>query len=452
MTHTLRPAVSLLATTALALTLGGCKIDNRPLLARGGPPPVEAPIAPPLDAAYVPTPGEARAYAYPQRAYAMSRTVYQRPPSYAFGYGEEQPWVWDDGDQGTMFAEPIDDGYRYYYYEPGEAYPYFVQDPDYGYAYGANGGLVALFAATGALIAADHYRDYAPNAERYWTRGYDLDRTYRRSPRYPVEAATWRARGPALVSGHERWFRAAQAQPAWREASRARGPHGGGHAGREFAAASAPLPSFGPEARGGPGLQREFHGEPGRNGAAFPRAAEPRPGFIEHGPARGREMGGREVAAREMRGPAAHGPGDHEPSAHGPGAHGRQAFARAAETHGREVSARGPAPFHASPEAHAQGHGGGHGPQHGGQAFARAAEPHGPGEGGGGHGGGGHGPVQFRAPPQQHAQAQAPQQHGPPGGGHGGGGGGPHGGGQGGGGQHGGGQGGHGGGGHGDHH
>jgi len=420
MTPTFRPAVSLLATTALALTLGACKIDNRPLLARGGPPPAELaapPAPPPLEpyASMAPAPTEVRAYAYPQRAYAMSRTVYQRPPSYAFAYGEEQPWVWDDGDQGTMFVEPIDDGYRYYYYEPGEAYPYFVQDPDYGYAYGANGGLVALFAATGVLIAADHYRDYAPSAERYWTRGYDLDQTYRRSPRYPVDATVWRERAPALVSGHDRWFRAASAQPAWREAAAAHPAwsRGGGHAGREFAAASAPLPAFGPEARGGPGQRREVHGEPARNGAAFAhRATEPRLGVVAHGPA-------------QMRGP----------EAHGPGAHGGQAFARAAETHGRDISARGPTPHHAPPEARVQPHGGGHGPSHGGQDFARVAEPH-------GHGGGGHGPAQFRAPPQQHAQAQP---HGPSGGGqHGGG---PHGGGQGGGGQ-----GGHGGGGKGHDH
>ena len=459
MTRTLRPAVSLLATTALALTLGACKIDNRPLLARGGPPPAE-PVAapPPIQPAAYPQPTQA--YAYPQRAYALSRTVYQRPPSYAFDYGEEQPWAWDDGDQGTMFAEPIDDGYRYYYYEPGAAYPYFVQDSDYGYAYGANGGLVALFAATGALIAADHYRDYAPRAERYWTRGYDLDRTYRRSPRYPVQTAAWRERAPAVASGHDRWFRAASAQPAWREAAAAHPAwsRGGGRPGREFAAAPTPLPAFGPEARGGPGQRREAHGEPARNGATFARGAEPRPGAFAHGPA---QVRGPALAQAQPHGPT---PGR---EAHGPNAHGGQAFARAAETHGREVSARGPAPFHASPQARAQSHGppGGHGPGHGGQAFARAAEPrpggggghgpaqfhappqqhaqgpqHGPPGGGqafaraaphGGGGGGGHGPAQFHAPPQQHAQA--PQPHGPPGGGqHGGGqhgGGGPHGGG-----------------------
>ena len=427
MTRATRPAIALLATTALALTLSACKIDNRPLLARGGPPPPPASAPPlgPLDPTYAPAayatdaqlPVQDQAYAYPQRAYAMSRVVHQRPPSYAFAYGEEQPWVWDDGDDGTMFAEPIDDGYRYYYYEPGEDRPYFVQDPDYGYAYGPTGALIALFGVTGALIAADHYRDYAPRAEDYWSRGYSLDRAYRRSPRYPVQPAIWRQRAPALESGHDRWFRAASAQPAWREAAArgAGGPHGGEPRGRELAAASPQVRSFRPEARGVPGPQRAVPGEPGRHGGV-------------HGPAQARGLV--QAQAQPPHGPARGGGQAHGREPHGRQPDGGQVFARAAETHhGRAAGVQGPAQFRPAPQAHVQprgpagGHG--HGPAPGGQAFAHAAETH-------GRDAGAHGPAQFRAPPQPHAQPQphgAPQQHGPSGGG-----------------QHGGGQGGHGGG------
>src|SRR6202008_4164964 len=144
-----------------------------------------------------------------QRAYSVSRTVVQRRPNYAFAYGDEQPWAWDTADQGLMFAEPVDDSWRYYYYEPGADYPYFVQDRDYGYAYGNNGVLLALFDAAGARIPRAPYHDYAPRASGSWTRAYDLHKTYWRSPRHPVEETIWRTRAPAFTASHERWFHAA---------------------------------------------------------------------------------------------------------------------------------------------------------------------------------------------------------------------------------------------------
>ncbi|HKR88273.1 MAG TPA: hypothetical protein VJS38_08865, partial [Phenylobacterium sp.] len=280
MSRTVRPLALLLATTALAVALAACKPDNPPPPAAASGTPPLGPLDPGVaSAAYAPAveaaAPAAQAYAYPRRAYQMSRMVYQRPPSYAFGYGDEQPYVWDGGGQGEMFAEPIDDGYRYYYYEPGEDYPYFVQDPDYGYAYGPNGALIALFAATGALIAADHWHDHAPRAGAYWTRGYDLDRAYRHSTRYPVQPAVWRARAPAFYAGHDRWFRAAQAQPDWRRAAAWTGgpghdngrhlgwfkDHGGDHGGRQFAFAGPPAPHVQPQRQAPPQPVRIEHGQ-----------------------------------------------------------------------------------------------------------------------------------------------------------------------------------------------
>lgn len=220
MTRRILRAFALVTVSSLALA--GCKVDNRPLLARGEPA-AYGPGAPgpgPLD------PGYARisylppeeAYAYPERAYAMSRVFYERPPSYAFAYEDEQPWAWEAADRGLMFAEPLDEGWRYYYYEPGEDHPYFIQDPDYAYGFGDDGTLVALFSAAGALLGADAYDDYYPRAHDYWSRGYDLNQTYWRAPRRSIEQAVWLEQAPVLVAAHDRWFRAASAQPAWREA------------------------------------------------------------------------------------------------------------------------------------------------------------------------------------------------------------------------------------------
>jgi hypothetical protein len=407
MTATSRPAAGLLGAASLVLALGGCKFDNRPLLARGEPPPA-APPAPapgPLDPTYgaalpaaapalAPAPDQ-RAYAYPRRAYATSRAVARRRPDYAFAYGDEQPWGWETADRGLMFAEPVDDSWRYYYYEPGEAYPYFVQDRDYGYAYGNDGVLLALFDAAGALVAADRYHDYAPRASSYWTRAYDLHQSYRRSPHRRVDETVWRARAPALTSAHDRWFHAVSAQPGWREPPRhdngrhlgwaqdhgatARGgpprddwrpnPHDHDHdRGRQVALAPA-APRDGhawKQARQAvrPQPAPDHRGRhDNRGGQTFARAApQDRRGFhAEHG--RPNDAHGWKQARRDIR---PQGPPEHR----GPhNDHGGQAFARAAETHGRPAAA----------QAHGQaGHGGG--PPHGGHSQGK----------GGGHKGGGH--------------------------------------------------------------
>jgi hypothetical protein len=363
-------APNLLGATALVLVLGGCKVDNRPLLARGDPAPA-APALGPLDPTYAAATPTAylsadQAYAYPQRAYAVSRAVRERPPSYAFSYGDEQPWAWDAADQGLMFAEPVGQNWRYYYYETGDAYPYFVQDPDYGYAYGDNGVLLALFDAAGGLVGSDRYATYAPRASGYWSRAHDLNRSYWSSPRHRVEQTAWRERAPALVATQDRWFRSASAQPAWDQARRHDNgrdlgwehDHGRREPGRqdrrrEIAFANPPAPRARPE----------FHRERGpshQEGHAFAAARQewrPQPAQ-EH-------RQDRPQPARWSGGPGAHG---------GHQGHGGQAFAQNAEAHAR------PAAWHGPDQAQGQArhdHPGG-GPQHGGGH-----------ENNGGHGGGG---------------------------------------------------------------
>ncbi len=411
-----RPAASLAATAALALVLGGCKPDHRP------PPQADAglPQPGPLDpaavapAAYGYAPPPAQAYAYPKRAYAVSRAVYSRPPTYAFAYGDEQPWVWDAADDGQMFAEPIADGWRYYYYEPGEAYPYFVQDPDYGYAYSDSGALIALFAATGALLGADQYAPVEYRARDYWRRGYDLDTTWRRSPRYQVDEQVWRERAPTLIQTQSRWFQAASARPAWRDAPTMlppelrhdHGRHLGWFKDHDRQVATAPPPPEAmrgqawrpPERNSTPPARQDVQAEHGRRAPppqAFARAEPPRPAYA-HGPEPWRET--RHEAPRwnppqaqphhEARmaraerpepprvaqdGGRGHGRGGLGGGGHERGGGGPPASAASAEQHGQAAAWRAPAPP-GPPQGHPGEGGGGR---------------HGGGRGGGGEQGGG---------------------------------------------------------------
>jgi hypothetical protein len=391
MTKTLHSTALLLATAATGLALAGCKVDNRPLAARGQPAadayaqPANALAAPapgPLDPAYAqngyaqngyaqngyaPTqyaqPDLSRpmgylapdqAYAYPCRAARVSRAYHDARPSYGFAYESEQPWVWASADEDVMFAEPYETGYRYYYYEPGVAYPYFIQDADYGYAYDDTGVLIALFDAVGTLVSYDRYHDYYPRAHDYWARGYALDQAYRVSPRYRVEESVWRQRAPVVTAGRERWFQAASAQPAWRQVA-LRSP------------------------RALPRLETS-HGAWSRERAAatarIAAQAAPAAGWRQAGsePPHGWRGGPSEAHGRLARESIAHAPAAHAPASANPGwREARQAHGggQAAE---RASHPRGPMPQAAAPVRQARLEaGGGHGAHRGGgPQFERA--------------------------------------------------------------------------------
>jgi len=105
--------------------------DALPLTAAETAPPAPAPSADVLPAA-APAPVVRVAnpdddYAYLDQAYYEGDAYEDAPPDYAFDYGGSTPWAWQ-GDDGLEFAEPVSDGYRYYYYEPGAAWPYLIRD------------------------------------------------------------------------------------------------------------------------------------------------------------------------------------------------------------------------------------------------------------------------------------------------------------------------------------
>jgi hypothetical protein len=226
--NTFRPAALALSASAIALGLSACKVDNRPLLARGEPAysagvqqisypyDIDAlglPYAQP--AQIMPVDNHYDGYALAERAYAYDRVAYRAPPDHAFRYGEVEPWAWRMADNSLMFAEPYGDDYRFYYYEPGDAYPYFVRDPYYGYAYGENGALLAVLDAAGALLSNTQLSALADIAGRYLHRGYGLRDVYYDAPHYAVAESVWIERAPILYAYQEPWIEVAQAHPVW---------------------------------------------------------------------------------------------------------------------------------------------------------------------------------------------------------------------------------------------
>jgi hypothetical protein len=193
--------------------------------------PVTAPImpAPPvsglprarsLDYGYVPPEDD---YAWIDRADMLFNTIGDAPPDYGFDYDGVEPWAWETADDYEIVAEPIDDGYRTYYYEPGADWPFLVSDPSYSYGYG-DGRLIAVYAG-GRLLGRDEAARQADAAARYWARGQALRRADQAVDRRPVSAFLWAQQQPVVERTRQRWTQARVQDPAWQQ-WRARQPNG----------------------------------------------------------------------------------------------------------------------------------------------------------------------------------------------------------------------------------
>jgi hypothetical protein len=200
-----------LAACASVLALSACKDNQSP-----APAPYDFASAPPA-AIDVDVPASYADYAPAERAYAFDRATYRTAPSYGFRYGDDEPWAWRTADDYSMYAEPYDDGYRNYYYAPGADYPYFIRDDDYGYGYGPDGALTAVYDSDGLLLPQDRLYALAALAGAYLVRAsairrYGLDDRYR----VAVTEDYWSARAPRYYEIQQVWYTAPDRQPQWR--------------------------------------------------------------------------------------------------------------------------------------------------------------------------------------------------------------------------------------------
>jgi hypothetical protein len=176
------------------------------------PPPGGLPPAPPARIAALTDHRDA--YAYPDRAWAMSWAFGDSPPDYAFYDEGVTPWVWVADDDSECLAEPVPGGERYYYFEPGAYTPFYVQDPSYGYGF-ENGQLVALYARGGRELAPSADPAAAATAGQYLARGRSLRQGSASQPHRAVAAANWSARRGLIAAEHASFARDAARHPAW---------------------------------------------------------------------------------------------------------------------------------------------------------------------------------------------------------------------------------------------
>jgi len=154
-------------------------------------------------------------YAYLGLAGSVSGVIGDAPPDYAFAYDGVEPWAWQTGDGYLAYAEPIDDGYRYYYYAPGAGWPFLVRDPYYSYGY-RSGGLAAIYDREGRRLDFAHATMQRAAAAQYWDRGEALHRAYQGGQRFGVPAGLWAAHRGMITRDRNAWIAARRDQPAWR--------------------------------------------------------------------------------------------------------------------------------------------------------------------------------------------------------------------------------------------
>lgn len=203
---------------AMALTTG----PARPL--RYAPPAQALPEVAPISYAEPPRGyDDGYYYRYLDDADYMTTAFFDGPPDYTFDYDGVYPWVWRADDSALALVEPIDRGYRYYYYHPGEDYPFLVTDPDYSYAYN-DGALITVFDTFGRTVPRFEYVQRAPIAARYLQRGRGLFQAARGPNRQPVNQNAWLSRRAQVSAISDTWRRDRERVDAWKAFSAQHAP------------------------------------------------------------------------------------------------------------------------------------------------------------------------------------------------------------------------------------
>ncbi|WP_260924970.1 hypothetical protein [Novosphingobium sp. 9] len=138
------------------------------------------------------------------------------PPDYGFDYGDERPWAWETGDRYVRYAEPIDQGYRYYYYGPDSDQPYLVRDPWYSYGY-RDGRLAQIYGRDGRVLDARRALVQRRMADRYYARALAMRRAAESERHQGVSAQNWARHRVAIARAQDDWDRDAARRPGWEQ-------------------------------------------------------------------------------------------------------------------------------------------------------------------------------------------------------------------------------------------
>jgi hypothetical protein len=171
------------------------------------PPAPPAPVAPP--------PQAQEQYSYVSQAASMGAAFADSPPDYAVDYQDSRPWIWRAGNGTYRVAEAVPGGMRYYYYAAGQTTPFFIQDPQYAYAF-TGGGLTIVYDAHGHPLPPGTAASQAAMAGRYLARAKALYQAAAHEQHQAVYLANWRAKQSLVLAQQQQWQVQQQKDAAWR--------------------------------------------------------------------------------------------------------------------------------------------------------------------------------------------------------------------------------------------
>jgi hypothetical protein len=171
------------------------------------PPAPPAPVAPP--------PQAQEQYSYVSQAASMGAAFADSPPDYAVDYQDSRPWIWRAGNGAYRVAEAVPGGMRYYYYAAGQTTPFFIQDPQYAYAF-TGGGLTIVYDAHGHPLPPGTAASQAAMAGRYLARAKALYQAAAHEQHQAVYLANWRAKQSLVLAQQQQWQAQQQKDAAWR--------------------------------------------------------------------------------------------------------------------------------------------------------------------------------------------------------------------------------------------
>jgi hypothetical protein len=174
------------------------------------------PVLPAAEAVEVgPPPDPQGAYELLDDAYYMGDAFGDAPPDYAVMANDVQLWVWRSAGDAMQVVEPVDDGYRLYYYTPGSASPFLVRDGGQAYAFDGP-RLAAAYDADDRLFTNAELAEHSDEAGRLLQRGKDVRQAALHSPIRSVPAAGWAQALPALSQARSQWEATLREQEEWR--------------------------------------------------------------------------------------------------------------------------------------------------------------------------------------------------------------------------------------------
>ncbi len=177
-------------------------------------PPADAlPTAPPVRVAQLRDPNQG--YAYLDKATSMRNAFADAPPDYTYDYQGVRPWVWRSADNATQLVEPLADGNRSYYYQPGASLPYLISDGQYSYGYDS-GALVIVYDDRGRPLPPVQVEGRANLASRYLQRARAIYQASMKAQRMAVARDHWLTRRREWQAEQTRWEDGRAQDAAWR--------------------------------------------------------------------------------------------------------------------------------------------------------------------------------------------------------------------------------------------